>query len=75
MNNNDFIYQAKLYLPKTDINKPASWLTDLYTLESWLNQHIGTHMQDWAYVITRDNLTVGFKKPEHKTFFLIYYDK
>lgn len=71
----EFEYTAKIQLPKTDINKPKTWFIEIYQLEEWLNQHIGIHMHDWAYVSTKDNLTIGFKKPEHKTFFLLYYTK
>lgn len=71
----DFQYHAKIQWPKTDINNPKSWFTEIYHLEDWLNLHIGNHMQDWKYINNSNNLIIGFNKPEHKTFFLIGYTK
>ena len=71
--NNEFVYQATLSTPTQE--HPSNWLHEINLLETWLNQHLGIHMQDWAYIGTQNGFTIGFKKPEHKTFFLIYYDK
>lgn len=73
MTNSDFIYQANIQYP--DINKPTNWFNQLYIMEDWLNQYVGKQMIDWVYINHPEKLTVGFKKPEHKTLFLLVYTK
>lgn len=67
----DFQYHATIQWPTTD----KAWFSEIYNLEHWLNNHIGNHMIYWAYINNSDKLTIGFTKPEHKTFFLIGYTK
>lgn len=69
----EFKYHAKIKWPSTDINNPASWFSELLSLEDWLNNNIGNHMHLWKYINNSDYLTIGFSKPEHKTFFILAY--
>lgn len=69
----EFQYHANIPWPTTNINQPNTWFTELYNLENWLNNHIGQHMTTWKYIHSYETLTIGFIKPEHKTFFIIAY--
>ena len=69
----EFQYHAKI--PKNNINNIDSWISDIYHLEDWLNNHIGNHMKDWKYIEGSTPISIGFNKPEHKTFFLVAYNK
>ena len=71
----DFQYHASIQWPITNVNNIKAWFSEIYDLEHWLNDNIGNHMQYWAYINHTDKLTIGFTKPEHKTFYLIAYTK
>jgi hypothetical protein len=61
-------------LPQQKYTSITDWMDNINHLETWLNQHIGDHMELWAFS-SNHNLQIAFKKPEHKTYFILAYDK
>lgn len=61
-------------VPNKHHNSIIQWIDNINYLELWLNTHIGPHMELWAYSPT-GTLHIAFKNPEHKTYFILAYDK
>ena len=72
---NSFNYYTTIPWPTIDVNNTGNWFKELNNLENWMNSHIGEHQQAWTYIEHVETLTIGFTKPEYKTFFLLYYNK
>ena len=69
----NFNYHASITWPT--ITTIDNWFNNLNNIESWLNNNIGQQLIAWQYINNTNKLTIGFNKPEHKTFFLLYYNK
>jgi hypothetical protein len=53
------------------------WVTAVNTMESWLNQYIGSHYSTWAYHNGTSHdywqACIAFKWAKHKTLFLLQW--
>jgi hypothetical protein len=71
----DFKYTAVVPWPWVPISDQSDWIDSLFTLEDWLNRHIGPHYAEWAYSQQQDleywQACVAFKRERNKTLFLL----
>ena len=61
--------------PTINVNDQLDWVTAVETMESWLNQYIGSHYSEWAYhngtSIDYWQACIAFKRERNKTLFLL----
>jgi hypothetical protein len=70
-------YQAVAPWPIVETRGHPDWIASVFYVESWLNDHIGSHFTDWTWYMW--NLEsphlcgVGFRKESNCTLFLLKF--
>lgn len=71
----DFKHQAVVPWPWRIQTGQQDWIDSIFTLEDWLNKHVGAHYSEWAYSQQQDleywQACIAFKRERNKTLFLL----
>ena len=70
--NHSFLYTASVPWPISE-SPQIDWDYGVRTIETWLNQHVGSRLETWAWSDSHYNyhLGVGFRWEQDKTLFIL----
>ena len=72
----NFKYLATVNWPQSN-TRQQDWVTTMFTLEEWLEQHCGEHYLEWAYAEQPKReywqACIAFRQERNKTLFLLQW--
>lgn len=70
-------YPATIAWPRSETGGQWDWITDIESVEAWLEAHVGSHTDSWAWCVgafdQRDYCCVSFARQQDSVMFLLRF--